>query len=370
MLVFGFNKVKPFVVSHVGMNQQFSILIPFRNEAKNISALANSLIQLNYDKSYFEVIWINDDSTDNSVEILNSFLINNLHWKLIDNQRKSNSPKKDAINTAIKSAKFEWIITTDADCIVPVNWLQSYSGFVFLFLDKPMKINMMVAPVAYITDGSFLQNFQNIDFLSLIGSTIGGFGVNRPFLCNGANLCYKKEIFFAVNGFEGNDNIASGDDIFLLDKITNKYPNTVHYLKSKDTLVLTKPETTFKGLLSQRIRWASKTGATKNWFGKLVGVLVFLMNLFLVLGFGFWILDYFTEIHRDLQRFTEVLIFIFLLKFNLDFLLIQITYKFIGLNNGLKSYISSSVLYPFFVVLVVLLSFFKKYKWKGRNFDE
>jgi cellulose synthase/poly-beta-1,6-N-acetylglucosamine synthase-like glycosyltransferase len=297
-------------------------------------------------------------------------LINNTQWKLIDNQRKSKSPKKDAIKTAIKIAQFEWIITTDADCIVPKKWLKCYNDFIMLFIDKSIKTNMIVAPVAYKTNGSFLQNFQNIDFLSLIGSTIGGFGINKPFLCNGANLCYKKETFFAVNGFDGNDNIASGDDIFLLDKITNKYPNTVHYLKSKDALVLTKPETTFKGLLSQRVRWASKTAATKNWFGKLVGGLVLLMNLFLVFGFGFWVLGCFTEVHSSLQRFTEVLVFMFLIKFNLDFLLIQKTYKFVGINNGLKSYILSSVLYPFFVVLVVLLSFFKKYEWKGRSFNK
>lgn len=358
-------------------NQRFTVIIPFRNEAKNLSALAKSLEQLNYSNSHFEVFWINDHSTDESTAILAPFLVNNTNWKLLDTIRKSNSPKKDALQTAIQLANYQWIITTDADCEVPENWLQCYNDFILSFQEKG-NLKLIAAPVAYKTNGSFLQNFQNMDFLSLIGTTIGSFGVNKSFMCNGANLCYQKEVFLAVNGFSGNDTIASGDDVFLMEKIMNKYRNSVHYLKSKDALVVTKPETTFKGLISQRIRWASKTAATNNWFGKFVGFIVFLFNFCLVLGlvlkFRDWVLVFFTEVHVSevflSPRFFEVLLVAFLLKFNIDFLLIQKTYRFVGLNNGLKSYIFSSVLYPFFVVLVVLLSLFKKVEWKDRVFDK
>ncbi len=339
----------------------FSILIPFRNEAENIVALVKSLEQLNYPKERFEVLFINDGSTDNSVAILEPFLEKNKNFKFLQNQRKSKSPKKDAINTAIKIAKNNWIVTTDADCEVPKNWLLGFSAFI----EQNSKLKMIAGPVAYKTNKTFLQNFQNIDFLSLIGSTIGAFGIGKPFLCNGANLCYKKDAFIMVNGFEGNDNIASGDDIFLLEKILLKYPKSVRYLKSKNAIVTTKPENTFKGLLSQRIRWASKTSATNNWFGKLVGVLVFLMHLVIVCGFVLLVLDY--GFYTKFAMFFGIL---FLLKFNIDFLLIQKTYAFIGIKNGLKSYILSSVLYPFFVVLIVFLSIFKKYEWKERFFDK
>ncbi len=369
-LIIGFYNVDEFVIEQKKVNELFSIVIPFRNEAENITALVKSLKQLDYPKEKFEVFFINDESTDESVLILEKHLAKNTNWKLLNNQRKSNSPKKDAINTAIQIAKHDWIITTDADCEVPKNWLICFNDFVLSFRAKSRNLNMIVAPVAYKTNKSFLQNFQNMDFLSLIGSTIGGFGINKPFLCNGANLCYKKETFLAVNGFEGNDNIASGDDIFLMEKILLKYAKSVHYLKSKETIVTTKPESTFNGLLSQRIRWASKTSAIKNWFGKLVGVLVFLMNFGLVCCLLFVVWGCFTEIHRGSQRFTEVFWVLFLLKFNIDFILIQITYKFMGLKNGLKSYVFSSVLYPFFVVLVVFLSFFKRYEWKGRKFKK
>lgn len=351
--VIGFDKVAFF--EKRSAKQQFSILIPFRNEAKNISAIAKSIQVLNYPKTQFEVIWINDASTDNSVPLLTEFIINNNNWILLDNKRKSNSPKKDAIDIAIHKANYKWIITTDADCEVPINWLQSFSGFITSLQIQSQKVNMVAAPVAYKTDKSFLQNFQNMDFLSLIGSTIGSFGIGKPFMCNGANLCYRKEAFFNLNGFQGNNHIASGDDVFLLEKMLKKQPKSVHYLKSKDALVITKPETTFNALLLQRIRWASKTSATKNSFGKGVGMFVFLMNLILVLGFLY------SFIHRE---FLNSFLLVFLLKFNIDFLLIHKTYRFVGLNNGIKSYIISSFLYPFFVVYVVILSTFKKAKWK------
>ncbi len=375
-LLVGFHKVKVFKITNKLPDSNFSIIIPFRNEAENLPDLLSSLEAINYPKDKFEVLFINDDSTDNSVLILEKYLVKNKHFKLLNNQRKSNSPKKDAINTAINIAKYNWIITTDADCEVPKNWLQCFNEFInsnlnkhstFSSIREELELGMLVAPVVYKTNKSFLQNFQNMDFLSLIGSTIGGFGIQRPFLCNGANLCYKKAVFLKVNGFNGNDDIASGDDIFLMEKFLEQNKNSVKYLKSKDAIVITKPETTFKGLLSQRIRWASKTGATKNWFGKLVGLLVFLMNFLLVFGFWFLVWSFFTQ-NSQISQICVVFLLLFLLKFNIDFLLIQKTYKFMGLKNGLKPYIFSSVLYPFFVVLVVILSFFKKYEWKDRRF--
>lgn len=378
-LVIGFDRVSVFNLKKEGSNQQFSIIIPFRNEAKNIIHLINSLSQINYNKTKFEILFIDDDSTDDTVNLLNPYLLKNKHWKLINNQRKSNSPKKDAINTAIQYAKYEWIITTDADCEVNENWLQSFGEYI---TQKTVSKNnkephFIAGPVAYKTNKSLLQNFQNMDFLSLIGSTIGAFGNKQPFLCNGANLCYKKETFLAVDGFTGNDNIASGDDVFLMEKMLNKYPNSVSYLKSKEVIVTTSPKTTFKGLLDQRIRWASKTSASKNWFGKFVGMLVFLMNLMVTCSLIFIIYKFtFSESHEFINvwnlglRVENLCLIVFGLKFIVDLILIQKTYKFIGLKNRLTYYTFSSILYPFFVVIVVFLSFFKRYEWKGRTFNK
>ncbi|MDF1518293.1 MAG: glycosyltransferase, partial [Lutibacter sp.] len=186
---------------------RFSIVIPFRDEAHNLPNLLNSVSVLNYPSELYEILLVNDDSQDNFNQIIEEFNKQNpkLNLHLIQNIRKTQSPKKDAINTAINLSNFEWIVTTDADCLVPKLWLQLFDQFIEE--EKPVFIS---ASVKFITQNSFLFHFQNLNFTSLMGSTIGGFGIGNPFMCNGANLCYHKKTFLELNGFEGNDNIASG----------------------------------------------------------------------------------------------------------------------------------------------------------------
>jgi glycosyltransferase involved in cell wall biosynthesis len=312
---------------------------------------------LNYPKTHFEIIFVNDNSTDNSVPLLTEFIIKNSNWKLLDNIRKSNSPKKDAIDIAIIYAKHDWIITTDADCEVPKNWLTHFDSFIA----NNSKVKMVAAPVSYKINHSFLHQFQLLDFLSLIGTTIGSFGIKKPFMCNGANLCYHKKTFIALKGFDGNNNIASGDDVFLLEKFLKKYPKQVHYLKSLESLVLTKPENSLKSLINQRIRWASKTSATKSVFGKLIGIVVFLESLLILWSviFGLW-----------LEQSFFVVLLIILLKLLVDYMLLKKTYQFIHQKLGMKTYLLSSLVYPFFIVFVVAKSFFTKVKWKDRVFEK
>jgi len=354
----GFSKIHEFISADKANKNTFSIIIPFRNEAQNLPYLLKSISKLCYSNSLFEVLLINDASTDNFKGIISRFQLKNptIHLQVISNIIKSNSPKKDAIEIGIKIAKNEWIITTDADCILPVNWLKTLDAFI-----QKENPKMVVAPVIFQSENSFLNRFQVLDFLSLQGSTIGGFGINKPFLCNGANLCYQKVAFAEVNGFSGNKNITSGDDIFILEKMHEKFPTQVLYLKSKEAIVITKAENNFADLLQQRIRWASKTTAYKNPFGKMVGFIVFTTNFYWV---ALFILLLFYK--TSWQHFG----LLFLVKFNVDFLLLYKTAAFFKQEKVLKTYLISSVLHPFFTVIVVFLSFQKKIKWKGRAFKK
>ena len=354
----GFHNIKLFDSDNLSTKSNFSIVIPFRNEALNLPKLLQSISKIQYPKNKFEVLLINDDSNDSFQNIIEDFKSKNkdIIIHLINNKRKSNSPKKDAIELAIQKSQYEWIITTDADCILPENWLNTFDNFI-----QKESPKMIVAPVSYKTNSTFLEDFQNLDFLSLQGSTIGAFGINKPFLCNGANLCYNKSAFIAVNGFAGNENIASGDDIFLLEKMVNNYPDQVKYLKSIDTVVTTMPEKNISDLINQRLRWAAKTTSYNNSFGKLVGFLVFLMNIWLLI-----LLFLATFKIISWQHFG----FIYLIKFNVDFILIYITATFYQQEKSLKKYLISSILHPFFVVFVALFSLKKAYSWKGRIFSK
>lgn len=361
-LVYGFKKVKDFNAENLKPETKFSVIIPFRNEAENLPELLASIKTLNYSKKHYEFIFVDDDSNDNSSQIILNTLslkdtqIKESNIKVIQNVRISNSPKKDAIVSAIKVAKHNWIVTTDADCVLPKFWLDTFNSFIN---KKPCK--MIVAPVTYHYTNSFLKRFQLLDFLSLIGATIGGFGIGKPFLCNGANLAYNKDLFLKLNGFNGNSNIASGDDIFLLQKVIKHNKNDVQFLKSTTAIVKTKAQPTLKSLISQRKRWAAKTSSYNSIFGKLVGLIVFLMNAILVCYFLLFLFGW--------LQFSP-LFYVFIIKSLTDFLLIFKTAHFFKQENELSSFIFSAFIYPFFSVYIACISMFTKYKWKGRTFSK
>ena len=362
MLIYGFDKVEDFKLQDSPAKTKFSIVIPFRNEAENLPKLLNSISQLNYPKDLFEVILVDDDSEDESIAVIKEVLdtkslkkdfTRNDRFRIIKNLRSSNSPKKDAITSAIKVSKFNWIVTTDADCVLPKYWLDTFDEYIQI--NKP---NCIVAPVTYHGKTSFLNRFQTLDFLSLQGATIGGFGIKKPFMCNGANFAYRKAEFISVNGFVGNDNISSGDDIFLLEKFLKQDAKKVHYLKSKHIVVTTNPAKDMDALIQQRLRWASKTSQYKSWFAKLVGLLVLLSNLVCLLLIPAVIFN---------LIYIKIAIALFIIKFSIDFLLLFKTSRFFKQENILLSYIFSSIIYPFFNVSIAFLSFFKSYHWKGRT---
>lgn len=360
--IYGFDKVEDFELQDLEPETKFSVVIPFRDETENLRELLNSIYRLNYPKSMFEIILVDDDSKDGSVEVIQSVLDTSRKKrdtrtdviKVIKNNRVTNSPKKDAISSAIAIAKYDWIITTDADCVLPKYWLDAY--------DECIQIktpNCIVAPVAYFGTTTFFNRFQALDFLSLQGATIGGFGLKKPFLCNGANFGYKSEAFKEIKGFSGDENIASGDDIFLLEKFKKLNLEKVVYLKTQKAIVHTKPVLNLKQLIQQRLRWASKTSRNPNGFSKLVGLVVFLGNLVcisIVPLLLFKILD------------SRTAFALLVIKLGIDFLLLFKTVRFFKQENTLFSFISSSFIYPFFSIYIVILSLFTSYKWKGRTF--
>jgi len=356
--IVGFGKIVKVKHRDAVPKNRFSVVIPFRNEAQHLPHLLQSILKLNYPFELFEILLVNDESQDNFNLVLADFSKQNplVNLRLVQNIRKTNSPKKDAINTAINLANFEWIITTDADCVVPENWLHMFNQFIED--ENPLFIS---APVKFSAQNSFLFHFQHLHFISLMGSTVGGFGIHQPFMCNGANLCYRKETFFELQGFEGNANIASGDDVFLMEKMFKTYPNQVKFLKSDEAIVETHAENTWKLFMNQQIRWASKSVSYTNFFAKFVGIVVFLENL-MVLVLGLFTLQF--------PQFWLSFIIIFTLKIIVDFVLIAKTSFFLKSTKSLKYYFPISVLYPFFIVFIGCLSLFKNYEWKDRSFKK
>jgi len=356
-LIFGFDKVKSFERTNEIPKTTFSIIVPFRNEEKFLGKLLQSISKLNYPTELFEIIMIDDFSEDASVRIYIKWRLENglIHSTLLENLRLSNSPKKDAISRAIPIVKNEWIITTDADCMVNKNWLTTLDNYI-----QKNEPQMVVGAVVYKTKNNWFHHFQQLDLLSLQGTTIASFGIGKPFMCNGANFAYTKKIFEELGGFGGIIKQASGDDVLLLQKALLIHSEKVHYLKNTSFIVKTKPENDLFKLFMQRVRWASKTSDYKNNYAKLLALVVFLMNLSLVLGCVFCV-------WRSLD--FRIVTYIFLIKYSIDYILLYKSNKYLGKEKFIVP-LSSSFIYPFFASLVGIYSLFGSFTWKGRNFSK
>jgi cellulose synthase/poly-beta-1,6-N-acetylglucosamine synthase-like glycosyltransferase len=280
-----FKKVKPFVVETGSPVTKFSIIIPARNEEAVIGACIESIYKQDYPSDLFEVIVIDDHSTDHTSGVVTKYQKEYATLKLIRLQeaiegKLLNAYKKKAIETAIPRTSGDWILTTDADCSVTGQWLRSYDGYI-----RQNDPALVAGPVKFINNGSFVSVFQCLDFLSLQGVTAAVVSADKHSMCNGANLAYSKSAFIAVNGFKGIDNIASGDDMLLMHKIKKQFPGKLGYVFTPGAIVRTTPMPDWKSFLNQRIRWASKAEKYDDKSIIMVLAMVYFYNVtLLVLG--------------------------------------------------------------------------------------
>jgi len=222
-------------------------------------------------------------------------------------------------------------------------------------------LKMVAGPINFIsTETGFLEAFQKLDLSSLIGTSIGSFGLGTPLVSNGANLLFSKTAFYDVLGYQGNMNIASGDDMFLMEKFKNNYPDKIKYLKAHDAIVYTDTVKDLSQFINQRLRWSAKSSAYGSVYIKLVGLVVGLANVSLIIL-------YFLAIFGVSLNIVLSTIFI---KLIVDFWLIAISSSFLKDTRQLLYYPIMAVVYPFYVLGIATVSQFKTFEWKGRRFQK
>jgi biofilm PGA synthesis N-glycosyltransferase PgaC len=334
----------------------FSILINYRNEEGQLPELLKSIKNQNYDLDLLQWIFVNDNSTDRGLELLQSFKAKNPKLKilLIDRVPKSASGKKDGINQAIALSDYNHIITTDADCLLPQNWVLSYQAIYNQHTDA----HFVAAPIQIKQQNTILSSLQQQEMVALQLITMGSFSYRQPFMCNGANMSFTKEAFQQVNGYEGNLHISSGDDIFLLEKLAAEDVMKCHYLKNPEAVVTTFPKQRLKEVILQRARWAQKGSETKSLLNKLVSFQVLLMSLLFVCSPILW---YFSLLTDQMligilitKAFTDVVVLVIGDQF-----FENVNWKFVGINF---------LLYPLLVLFIALKSLSKP-QWQGREIN-
>lgn len=341
-------------------NTFVSVIIPARNEEENITACLNSIVDQSYPTDFYEIIVVDDHSSDNTAQLIRNHPGKNIHLislaeKLSPENSTDNSFKKMALEQAILHSKGSLILSTDADCIVQKDWIKLIASY-FKYHD----IQFLAAPVNFHKEESLFEKFQSLDFAGMMGITAAGIAGRFMHMCNGANLAYRKEAFGAVEGFKGIDHLASGDDMLLMQKIAQKYPGKIGFLKNKKATVYTKAKATLNSFLNQRVRWASKSKVYPEQKVTLILAMIFffcwtiIANAFLASIIGL--------------PFLYILLIQILVKGIFDHRLLNSTTRFFNRTDLLTTFASSFLMHIIYVAGIGLLANLKStYQWKGRQ---
>jgi cellulose synthase/poly-beta-1,6-N-acetylglucosamine synthase-like glycosyltransferase len=351
-LIKGWAALKRPNISTAGLVTPVTVLIAARNEASRIRYTIDDIIAQDYPKHLTEIIIVDDHSTDDTAAIIRSYADRGVKLLQLNEDKPLNSYKKKAIAEAIALSQGELMVCTDADCRMGKSWLSSIVGY--YETQQPVMIS---SPVTYFEEKSLFERLQTLEFSYLIGIGAAFIGNGRASTCNGANFAYRKDVFYEVGGFKGIDDLASGDDELLLQKVAEVYPHKIGFFKNRDAIVFTHAKHTLQEFLQQRRRWASKSTRYKDKKVVALAVCIWLFNLSLLVN--------------GALSFYNVLYFkLFLVQFLLKYLievafLLPIT-AFFKRANLVSLLIVLAPIHIIYFVYVGLIGNTRKYAWKGR----
>lgn len=331
--------------------EKASIIIAARNEETHIGPCLESLLAQDFPREQMEIIVVDDQSVDQTAALIRSYADRGI--RLISLGKEDAFGKKAAIARGIAAASYPIIITTDADCSYSSKWLNTLLSY-----REKMDAVFVAAPVQFRKEINLLDRFQSLDFMALQGITAAGVSGKYLNMCNGANLLYTKEAFSAVNGFEGIDHIASGDDMLLMEKIGKAFPGGVAYCFSEDAIVVTEPANSWTAFIQQRIRWSSKAKNYSNIFTKLTLLLVYLVNAAVVALLLAGIFDFQLLKYGLLLTLMKTIV-------ELPFM-IRIA-RFFNKSALIPWFIPIQPMHAFYTVVAGTFGLFSKYRWKGRE---
>jgi cellulose synthase/poly-beta-1,6-N-acetylglucosamine synthase-like glycosyltransferase len=326
-----------------------SLIVAFRNEETKLAFFIDSILKQTLEKKFFELILVNDHSCDKSEEIVRRKISGLSNFQIV--KSGDTEGKKNAIKFGIEQSKGNLILTTDADCTHHPLWLETI--FLFYHANKP---NLIIGPVL-MTGKTHFEHVQCLDFMSLVASGAGAAGINKPIMCNGANLAFERKIVdIMVDPFF--EKIKSGDDIFLLHHLKKIKGAKILFVKSIEATAYTEAEHSFKNFYKQRVRWASKS---KYYFDKdtiSTAIIVFLMNLSL---FGNLVLSLFSA------SFIGLFFIQFVIKLIPDFILLRKCTTFFQVKKLLWYFLPTQVANIILIPTEGIAGLFVKPRWKTKK---
>lgn len=319
-----------------------SVIVPFFNEEQNLRRCIESLLKQNIQTNEFEIILVDDQSDDESIEIAKRFVEKDNRVKYLRTELKG---KKQAILLGVKEALGELIITTDADCVYKEKWLSTLVDYY-----EQHKPNMIVGPVQFNETKGMFAKFQKIESASLVATGAGAIGIGHATMCNGANLAFNKNVFDNLND-PLNLKYISGDDVFLLHKMKTIDNDKIHFIKSEDAIVETHPVKGLKSFFIQRKRWVSKAPGYNDSDTKFTAFVVFAASVLWLLGFVFMTLNI---------EFWKPALFLLAIKTGVDLFFMHHISGFFNVKNILKWTPVFQLFYGVYVLITGILLLLSK----------
>lgn len=330
-----------------------SVVVPFRNEAANLGGVVHDLKSQTYPPFSYEVVLVDDHSTDGSFELLERLTQGDSRFRLAKLAAGAVG-KKAALAEAIRVSKGEIIITTDADCRLPETWCRA----MIAHFENPA-VMMCMGPVRVQRGTSFFESLQALEYVSVVAVTMGSIGWNRPTMATGANLAFRKDAFYAVDGYFNEQTLASGDDQFLMEKICARFRTPVAFTADSAALVVTRPAGDVRSFLRQRMRWAGKWSHLKG-STRLLAAFVFCFHLAAMASVP---LAFFKP------AFSLVIAALWILKIAFEGLALWPVARFTKVPWKPTAFFCWQVLYPVYAVVVALFSRRKNIRWKDRIWE-
>ncbi len=345
-----YNRLEP-RPSWVPETHKVALIIPFRNETANVQRLAGQLathIPLSW-----EIIWVDDHSEDLSPQVLMSWIKSHGYegWQVLP---AKGAGKKRALQTGIAFSSAEIIVTTDADVILDQN---AFRHLLLPFSDPD--VYLVAGPVISQRGTGVFAMFQQIEWASILLVTGAFFEMGRPLMCSGANLAFRKKAFLEVNGYQGNEHVLSGDDEFLLKKITERFgSSSAVFLANEKSLIIVPPAERVKEFLQQRVRWGSKWRSHGFGLHTVIALLAVLFTVLPMFGLFFFLVG---------SMSGWVLGIIWIGRFVCDYLVLGRVLTALGLYMHRIYYMATGMIHPVYVFAVSLRVIRGGFTWKGRR---
>lgn len=321
----------------------FSVIIAAKNEEKKLPRLLESLKNLEYPSDKYEIIFVDDNSNDKTYEIIEEFKNNFQNVSLIKSGNKEIPGKKGALQVAVRQAKFDFIVTTDADSRVPKYWLQKINENIH----SPNTI--IVGNVLFTSANSFIGRFATYELLRNNFLTVALTKLNMPYTAIGANFCYPKDLLKKIGGFAAISQVLSGDDDLLLQKGL-KLGYNIDFLEDEDGTVFVIPPANFKEHFRRKVRHVS----TSNYYSFEIKVILALWHILNLAAF-------FSVI---LIPFVSSAIYFFVAKIILDYISIHYLLKRYGIFLPYMEILIHLTIYEIMIPVNYLCATFCKIKWK------